>query len=170
MKRTRKWAFVEQEATRLAKLGLPPQEIAERIGVNRSSVVRWMQSGKLPRTDGESTTRAARMQGKPGQTPEEWAATIRQDYQLDATDEQLVALGQWCLEIAKDSNQKPAERFRATERWQAIVRQLALVARRQVSPEVEKPEVSPAQAQAPVRPSIQRSVTDPRASLLQAVK
>lgn len=168
MKRTRKWAFVEQEATRLAKLGLPPQEIAERIGVNRSSVTRWMATGKLPRTDGEPTTRAQHVRGQPGQTPAQWAETVRREYSLDATDEQLVMLAEQALTMASDSTLTASARMNAAGRFQALSRQLALTARRSVSLEDEKPDVTPAAE--PKRPMIQRSTIDPRTSLLQAVK
>lgn len=170
MKRTRKWAFVEQEATRLANLGLPPDEIAERIGVHRSSVTRWMATGKLPRTDGEPSTRQRTLRGKPGQTPEAWAATVRQEYALDATDEQLVSLAEDALAMSRDKTLLANVRLNAAGRYQALVRQLALIARRAVSLPVEKTEVTPEAEPKPQRPQARRPITDPRTTLLQAVK
>jgi len=50
MKRTHKWQVLRQEAEQLAAAGLPPSEIAHRIGVDKSTVTRWFAAGKLART------------------------------------------------------------------------------------------------------------------------
>jgi hypothetical protein len=47
LRKTRKWGYVEQEARRLADLGMKPLDIAKRLGLNRSTVQRWMHAGKL---------------------------------------------------------------------------------------------------------------------------
>lgn len=122
MKRTRKWSYVEQEAKRLAGLGLTPIEIATRIGVNRSTIQRWMACGKLEK-------RVKSRVVANGQTPTQWAATVRKDYALDATDEQLVRLAEAALGMSLDPALSPNERMTATARFQGIVKQLALVAR-----------------------------------------
>lgn len=131
MKRTRKWSFVAQEAARLVDLGLSPKDIAARLGVNRSSVTRWMATGKLP------STRAARRPPstlppppvKPIKTPGEWARNIRETFDLDATDEQLVTVAESALALTVDGNVTPQLRLQAAGRFQAVVKQLALVAR-----------------------------------------
>lgn len=120
--RTRKWSYVEQEAKRLAALGLSPREIARRLEVNKSTVTRWIAAGKL-----EVRTRLT-LTGT-GQNPAQWAATVRKDYALDATDEQLVTLAESALALALDPSTAPHVRMTAAGRFQAIVRQLALVAR-----------------------------------------
>lgn len=131
MKRTRKWAFVKQEAIRLADLGLEPKEIAKRLGpgINRSTVQRWMAAGKI---------RDTRRRGAKGQPlsaftkitkPSEWATTVRKEYALDATDDQLVTLAESALGCAQDPLQPMAIRLSAMSRYQALVKQLSLVTR-----------------------------------------
>lgn len=122
MKRTRKWAFVEQEATRLAGLGLASREIAQRLGVAKSTVTRWIAAGKL-------TRRAPVPLPSGAQSPAAWAASVRSDYALDASDSQLVTLAQRALELALDPTVAPPVQLNAAGRFQALVRQLALVTR-----------------------------------------
>lgn len=155
MKRTRKWAFVEQEATRLAGLGLAPREIARRLGVAKSTVTRWIASGKLARRDPVPQPTAQ-------QSPGEWAASVRHDYALDATDAQLVTLAQRALELSLDPTVALPVQLHAAGRFQAIVRQLALVTR--------LGEATTSAPPAPVRPPVPRTDrADPR-TLLMVVK
>ena len=162
MKRTRKWAFVEQEAKRLAALGLQPIDIAKRLGVTKASVNRWMASGKLER---RTSARAARVAGS-GKSPGEWAATVRKDFALDATDEQLVTIGETALALSLDPSLAAHVRMNAAGRFQAIVRQLALVARKADEQPGDKPERPHVER----RPEpVQRTGTDPR-RMLMAVK
>jgi len=157
VKRTRKWAYVEQEAKRLANLGLQPRDIAKRLGVTKT-VNRWMAMGKLER---RPSTQAARVAGS-GKSPGEWAATVRKDFALDATDEQLVTLAETALAMSLDPSMAAHVRMGAAGRFQAIVRQLALVARKA---DEQAPKDEP---RAPVVVA-RRSGADPRA-LLMAVK
>jgi hypothetical protein len=128
VRRTRKWAFVAQEATRLAGLGLSPLDIARRIEVKRSTVQRWMAAGKITDTrQGANRTRV------PVVTvltkPSEWAMTVRKDFSLDATDEQIVTLAESALGQALDPLNPVAVRLSAMRTFQGLVKQLALVAR-----------------------------------------
>jgi hypothetical protein len=142
-----------QEATRLADLGLEPKEIAARLDVNRSTVTRWMAAGKLQRTARSAAPRADAQRAKPtGKSPAEWAAAVREAYALDATDEQLVTLAESALETAQDQRESAQVRLSAMGRFQAVVKQLALVTRgaeddmpigAQQTPEVKKPLVTP---------------------------
>lgn len=162
MRRTRKWAFVAQEAERLAGLGLSPKDIAVRLGVNKSSVTRWMKAGKL------GQARSARQPvsiSKRHQTPDQWAAAVRKAYDLDATDEQLVELAVDALRMSKDLAIGPQARMTAAGRFQALVKQLRLVAR------AESPTAS-TDAGEPKRQTFaapRHSGGDPRA-ILTAVK
>lgn len=166
MRRTRKWAFVAQEATRLAALGLAPADIAARLGhgVNRSTVQRWMAAGKLADTrQGARVERASRAMKAVGRG--KWATKIRKEYQLDATDDELVKLAEIALAMAHDATRSDAARQGAMSQYRAIVKQLALVAR---APEVEKPEPVN-QPRAVARPASKRPAVDPR-KVLMAVK
>jgi hypothetical protein len=162
VKRTRKWAFVAQEATRLAALGLSPKDIATRLNVDKSSVTRWMKQGKLAPT--RDDRRPVKIGAAKKTTPEQWAAAVRAAYDLDATDEQLVALAVDALKMSRDLAIGPQARMTAAGRFQALVKQLRLIARAQVAPQ--------ATPEAPKRQTFEprhRSTVDPR-TLLTAVK
>lgn len=169
-KRTRKWAFVSQEAARLAGLGLSPREIAERLGVDKSSVTRWMKAGKLERRPPSLAPGAT----QPKQSPAEWAASVREAYDLDATDDQLVTIAETALALSLDRNVAAHVRMTAAGRFQAIVRQLALVARaadKDAAPEKSPAPSTPEPARAARGPEriIRRPGGDPR-KLLMAIK
>lgn len=162
MKRTRKWAFVGQEAQRLASLGMSYSEIGRRLGVRQSTVSRWMSSGKLTRTKASGKRQA----GIGVKAPAQWAASVRDAYALDATDEQLVTAGQQALELAYNMAETPPTRLNAMGRFQSIVKQLSLGLsdRRAAQPEAEAQKPAQAPRSVPVRAG-----GDPR-RLLQAVK
>lgn len=153
MKRTRKWSYVEQEAKRLSALGLDQSAIAKRLGVNKSTVNRWVAAGKL------TVPKRLTLSGT-GQNPGSWAASVRKDYALDASDDQLVTIGEAALGMALDPSLAAHVRMTAAGRFQAILRQLALVARR-ADVESERP-VKPEPKPEPVMP---RRV-DPRKVLM----
>jgi hypothetical protein len=165
VRRTRKWAFVAQEAKRLADLGLLPAEIARRLGegVNRSTVQRWMAAGKI--RDTRQGSKGAQLASFTTETkPDEWAMTVRKEFALDATDEQLVGGGAAMLVVANDPLQPMSVRIAARREFRATAKQLALVARAADAPA------------APVRPTdaarqvpARRSGVDPR-NVLMAVK
>lgn len=164
MRRTRKWAFVAQEASRLHGLGLSPREIAQHLQVNKSTVTRWMQAGKFgdrpkrqvpPSIVGMSRTR---------RTPGQWAKEVRENYDLDSTDDQLVTLAEEALRSSLDRTLLVPIRLNAAKTFQGLIRQLALVARHATAepsaPVPKKPEPAP-------RPRIVRPPReDPRAKLM----
>ena len=149
-----------QEAVRLVALGLSSRDIATRLGVNKSSVTRWMKAGKLAN---RASDRAPVKVTHRRQTPAQWAAAVRRAYDLDATDEQLVALAVIALCLSKDRSIGPQARMTATGRFQAVVKQLRLVARTETS------TVVPEAAKRKTFDLPRRSGTDPR-MLLVAVK
>jgi hypothetical protein len=160
VRRTRKWAYVAQEATRLADIGLSPTEIATRLEVARSTVHRWMAAGKLTDTH----RRAAGGAEVRPRSATEWSAAVRANYALDATDEELVTMGEAALRKVHDPRATPQVQLSAMSRFIAIVKQLALVAR--------AAEATPAPVEAPPPPAeraTRRPATDPR-TFLQAVK
>lgn len=160
MKRTRKWAYVAQEAKRLAGLGLSSAEIAERLELSRRTVYRWMKVGKLPDTGRSAPSVGVMPEGLSGSSPGEWAAAVRRTYGLDATDDQLVALAETALTTARNPNIAAPLRLSAMGRFQALVKQLALVAR--------AGEEAPAKPEPPA-PARAARTTDPRIHLM-AVK
>lgn len=163
MRRTRKWAYVEQEAKRLAALQLSPREIAERLQVWKSTVTRWIAAGKLTLPpDDRAAQRAVVTAQSQRQTPEAWAALVRQDYALDATDDQLVTMAEATLGEANDLTLTVTARNQSRARFQALVKQLALVARAEAS-------VPPVPATLkPTLRVIRRPAGDPRRALMAA--
>ena len=161
MARTRRWLFVGQEARRLHELGLSGAEIARRLGVHRASVCRWLKAGKLaPIVKPKIAATAARL------SPAEWADAVRNEYDLDVTDQQLVALAEMALTMSRDSTVAPRLQLLATARFQALVRQLSLVTRQPEAPSVQPPIETPAK---PAPRRTRWTGPDPRA-LLTVVK
>jgi hypothetical protein len=133
------------------------------LEVQRSTVQRWMAAGKLTDTRHGAPRRSA-----PGARPAsaaQWAASVRAAYALDATDEELVTMGEAALRIVHDPREPRPVQLNAMGRFLAIVKQLALAA-----PAAEtKPEpVAEPEPQPPAR-VMRRAGADPR-TFLQAVK
>jgi len=178
MRRTRKWGFVAQEAARLAALGLSPLDISKRLEVNKSTVTRWMATGKLKRTRGQAAIPPT-VDAPIGRTPSEWSKSVRAEYSLDHTDDQLVTLAETALELSLNNTVAPHVRMNAAGRFQALVRQLALVARGGESeehppsssapPPVQAVSSTPALRKSSPRPP-RRGGADPRQHLMALVK
>lgn len=164
MKRTRKWGFVAQEARRLNGLGLPPKEIAKRLDLDRSTVTRWIASGKLPKQEKQPKRKTTQEQQAPAPreplSPEAWSAYVRQTFDVETTDDQLVRLGEIALRVSLDERVTPQARMSAAARFQSIVKQLALVATRE---ELTTP--APAAETKKQKPRIVRRGPDPRRAL-----
>lgn len=145
---------------------MSPAVIAERLGVNHSTVTRWMADGKLPRTGEATPQEVAPIRARKRQTPAQWADAIRKDYDLDETDDQLVSIGQSALEMSRDKKVPPHVRMTAAGRFQAIVRQLALVTRR-AQEQPATPEAPANEADTPKKnPPVARPAGDPRLRLM----
>lgn len=163
-RRTRKWEFVKQEATRLAALGLTAAEIGRRLDINKSTVTRWFHAGKLAKGDAPAPEPVS---ARPRQSPEEWAAAVRADYDLDATDDQLVTIGEQALALSLNAGVSAQVRMTAAGRFQAIVRQLALVARRATEQPPATEASAPAADTTPKKnPAVRRPAGDPRLLLV----
>ena len=164
MKKTRKWEYVKQEATRLADLRLPAREIASRLGVDWSTVHRWVQQGKLPNRKGIRKPTGAFPEGVVPATksPEEWAASVRAEYSLSETDDQLVAMAQSALTTALTAA-ADTTRLSAMRTFQGLVRQLALVAKVVEVPEEQKPAE---EAKRPPARELRPTGSDPRLGMM----
>jgi len=129
MQRTRKRQHLGTEAIRLAELGLSPTEVAAKLGVNRSTVHRWMVAGHVPDTR-DPRDRPDAVPAVPAVDPltvdaTTWAAAIRAAYPLDATDAKLVDLADLALTVAQNAAELPSIRLAAVGRFQSVVKQLA---------------------------------------------
>lgn len=142
-------------------MGLSPKEIAEKIGVNKSTVTRWVAQGKLsPQKPPVQAVLVAA--GK--LTPTEWASAVRGQYDLDDTDDQLVTLAETALLVSRDVSVSPQARMTAAGRFQSIVKQLALVMR--VGEREDAKPTEPAPPERKKNPAVpRRSSVDPRKAL-----
>lgn len=168
IRQTRKWSFVEQEATRLNALKLSVREIARRLGVSPNSVMAWRKSGKLPnpnKAKSKSTKKKTLPPPSARQSPAAWARAIRAEYKLDATDEQLVTGAETMLSQSRDMTLSSADQRRAFAEFRAIVRQLNLPGRE--DPAIPAPSAgdSGAPSEPVAKPRLVPSpIADPRAA------
>ena len=172
--RTRKWALVAQEAVRLAGLGLSPGAIAKKLGVDRSTVIRWRSAGKIQRRAAKEKTpkrELARASSSavvvPGQDPAEWAAAVRAEFQLNVTDDRLVTLAARALGLSQTSRAEQV-RLSATNRFQSLVKQLDLVSRGAKAEEPPEPAPKPEESRRAMRVVSRPPGVDPRAALMTA--
>lgn len=171
MKRTRKWKFVEQEATRLIALGFSAADIAERLEVNKSSVTRWIASGKLKVPDKVVTMAPPTVR----LSPAEWAKSVRGEYALSPTDEALVTLAESALSLSRDMTATASVQLAAGREFRAYAKQLDVLPKRGVAAaEQQQPAAvngdAPAVPERKTNPPVRRrSTADPRA-LLTRVK
>jgi hypothetical protein len=109
---------------------------AAALGVDRSSVHRWVTSGKVPHPAGRprrarglrasTGQRASTTGGARQSSPDGWARDVRQAYDLTATESVLVDLAAAALTLAHDSGVAAAIRLNASARFAALVKQLDL--------------------------------------------
>lgn len=135
---------------------------AKKLGIDRSTLYRWIKSGAVSEPDPKRGAPETPETVPAGQSPEEWAATIRSEHRLSRTDLQLLELAVIALTAGRDMSLKSKDRMTAIGRFQLVVRQLNL-------PESEE---KPAEAGRPsrqvVKPVAHRE--DPRVAFLRAVK
>lgn len=154
MQQTRKWTHVGPEARRLAARGLSPTAIGEALGVDRSTIQRWMAAGKIDDTRTSRTVDPASPLAAAAALPAlAWAAAIRAAYTLDSTDEKLVALADLALAVAENPAEQSSIRLAAAGRFQSLTKQLST----RIRPTADEKPAPPVQA-ATVR-------ADPRAIL-----
>jgi transposase len=158
MTRTRKWEFVKQEANRLVGLGLTAQAIADKLEVNKSTVTRWIAAGKLTRPPARELPAVP-----PRQAPAAWAKSVRAEYALDSTDEQLVTLGEAALSLSRDMTVSAQVQLTAGDRFRAIVKQLQLGTRSQKAPAKDETPAVPEAVTSKKNPRIRTPKGDPRA-------
>jgi len=143
-------------------------EAAGRLGVNRSTLTRWLQTGKVKRP--ASFAQVELKEGKatpPAPTATDWrgwAEAVRDAYVLSPTDHQLVALAARALELAYDVDTKPVVQLMSMARFAALVKQLNL---QSASAHANQPPAPAKQFVFQPR-AVSRSTADPRAILMAA--
>lgn len=137
-------------------------EAAAKLGVNRSTLHRWIADGKVAGPGPKRGAPGSREKPRRDQTPDEWADEIRSKYTLGETDLQLLELAKIALTAGRDTGLKSKERMTAIGRFQLVVRQLNLPEESAAKPESQVPP-----ARAAVKPAVR---VDPRLGMLRAVK
>jgi transposase len=158
MKRTRKLSFVRQEAERLAALGQSPADIAKALDVNKSTVTRWFASGKLKRAEPNPLF----VQAPARQSPADWARSMREEFMLSSTDEQLVTLGEAALSLSRDVTASPVVQLSASASFRAIAKQLAIATSRTAAKMPEQPKKAVNESPARVLKMTRKPQRDPR--------
>ena len=104
-------------------------EAARRLGVDRSTVKRWIAAEKIPRPVGRKPSRrrgVAQGAARAGQSPEAWARAVRRKYDLSDTEQQLVTLARDALALAREPERRAETRLAAMGRYEQLVRDLNL--------------------------------------------
>jgi hypothetical protein len=115
-------------------------EASRQLGVDRSTIHRWIQAGKAPRPSARRRRGLSAGAG-PQQSPEAWARVVRRAYALSATEGGLLDLAVRALAMARDDSTKPETRLAAMGRYQQLVRQLNLESEDDGETETEKAQV-----------------------------
>jgi transposase-like protein len=112
-------------------------QAARDLDVNRSTLHRWIASEKIPHPgvrrrvkDGVIATNNLPLSG-------DWAASVRQRYDLSASESKLVDLGTAALAIAEDKEQRPEIQLAAMARFAALLKQLNLEAETDIDGQIE---------------------------------
>lgn len=103
-------------------------DAARKLGVNVSSVSRWIKSGKVPaptklRVRQPTSNDEALTEPAPD-VP--WATGIRENYILSTTERKLVDMAEAAEILSRDLSARPETRLQAMNRFQSLVKQLNL--------------------------------------------
>lgn len=131
---------------------------ARKLGVDRSTIHRWMEAGKAPRPAAQRTR--SEDAAKPCETPEAWASRVKRSTDLDDTGQVLLDLAVRALTLAR-TEKDPRIQLAAMGRYQLLVRQLFAATDEAGA---EKPQTPRRET-----PRQRNVATDPR-GLLMAVK
>ena len=131
VKQTHKFKALRGDVDAVLSAAPNLSEAARTLGVDRSTLTRWLASGKVkrPAKGGPRRVTAAALEatadtGAVPTTSTAWAAGIRAAYALTATESELVGLADAALQLAQDLTVKPEIRLTAMTKFQALVRQL----------------------------------------------
>lgn len=106
---------------------------ARQLGVDRSTLTRWFDSGKATRPGAAAKRPVKRTApaADPGvsalpRDPDAWATWVRQTYILDPSESAVLDLAAMALQIAHDPDTAAAVKLQAAGRFTALRRELAL--------------------------------------------
>jgi hypothetical protein len=96
------------------------------LKISRDTLHAWIRSGKVPAPAQRRTTRSTSVLQPPRTTPDAWAQSIRQLYDLTPTEDALVDMAAQAMRLAQNSKARDEVRLAAVSRFQNLVRQLDL--------------------------------------------
>jgi len=160
MRRTRKFSALGDVQT-VVNRAPTLDAAAKQLGVNRSTLTRWMQQGKVKRPGSAPAVVAPEIPA----TAEGWKDGVLKGHALSQTERTLVNVADEALRLALNPETPAFTRLSAMGRFAAIVRQLNLEAKRLDAVGPVRMASPPAVANARPR----RVAGDPRA-VLMAVK
>ena len=96
---------------------------ARRLGVHRSTVLRWKRQGE-GRTAAVLEAERVEVEKGSDMEPGPWGEMFRKEHTLTSTELELVVLAERALKLAKDETQNPVTQLQAMARFQALVRQV----------------------------------------------
>ena len=123
MKKTHKFRALSGEAAAVIAAAPSLTVAARQLGVDRSTIHRWLQVGKVARPARRPRHQDPKSVGPP-QSPEAWAMAVRAAYALTDTESALLDLAEEALCLARDQTLKPEVRLSAAGRFQQLVKQL----------------------------------------------
>lgn len=127
MKKTWRFGTLQGDAADVMRSASSLGAAATRLGVDKSTVFRWVKSGKVPPPGGRRRAVSTGGNHPPGElSPEGWAASVRNSYALSPTEAELVGMAAVALEMAHDTGARPETRLAAMGRFQRLTRQLDL--------------------------------------------
>ncbi|HEY0875203.1 MAG TPA: MerR family DNA-binding transcriptional regulator [Vicinamibacterales bacterium] len=124
-KRTHKLRALRADARQILASSRSIAEASRRLGVNRSTVHRWIEAGKLPRPAGSAKT-PTRAGSVPASDGASFAAWARDTFELTRAEHELVGLAQQALDLAHDPTATAATRLQAMAQFRACLRDLRL--------------------------------------------
>jgi transposase-like protein len=120
MKRTHKWRVLKGDAGPVLAAAPTLSEAARRLGVSRSTLHRWIKSGKMPRP---VPPPPVVMPAAAGSSFLDW---VRATYTLSRTEDELAQLAQAALDVAHDASASPSQRLAAMTTFRGLARDLRL--------------------------------------------
>jgi hypothetical protein len=124
VKKTHKFKVLAGDAARIVATASSLTAAAKALHVDRSTLFRWIKSGRVPPPGGRCSPGPRRSAPVRPQDPAAWARATREAFALTATEAALLDLAEAALVLTSDPTQKADTRLSAMGRFQALVKQL----------------------------------------------
>ena len=123
MKKTWRFRSLPGDAAKVMASASSLATAAKALGVDKSTVFRWVKTGKLPAPGGRRRS-SATTAAPAGLSAKAWRARVRRTYALDVNETVLVDMAAAALDIAQDPKARAETRLAAMRTFAALRRQL----------------------------------------------